>query len=373
MTELNDQTQPRRPIVQTQPLPPEAQRPDTVAPGCWMWAILVVMAFGFSAVLVMGSGLWGWANGAQAIRTYGLQTQQAVIQEQLTTWIPRDVAEGNTLLLEQRLIGLASLTPPPSELAMVYATATQLSATLATVAVTATPTATATVAISPTVAFTPSPTVADVNAPLFDVAVLFTQAQTLYTNGEYAEAAKTLDSVMALDSTYQTEAVQALMLEALRAHALGLFRSGELAQGIIIADQALQYGDIGELGYERYVAGLYLDAVSLDQINPGGAIAKWAAIYSQNPTYQDVKNRLYQSYLNYADLLMIQLDYCMAEQQYIAASLLLYSPDAEAKRLVAQGACQSGVQATPISGTPSPDQPATTAPIGVPAPIGSPN
>ncbi|MFZ4828949.1 MAG: hypothetical protein ACOYLB_16490, partial [Phototrophicaceae bacterium] len=175
------------------------------------------------------------------------------------------------------------------------------------------------------------------------------------------------------DATYQAQAVQTLMLETLRAHALELFRSGELAQGIIVADQALLYGEIGELGYERYVAGLYLDAVSLDQINPGGAIAKWSAIYAQNPTYADVKNRLYQSYLNYADLLMNQLDYCAAEQQYTAANLLLYSPDAESKRLTAQGACQSGVQATPSSGTPSADQPATTAPIGVPAPIGSPN
>ena len=89
------------------------------------------------------------------------------------------------------------------------------------------------------------------------------------------------------------------------------------------ATRAENYGDIGELGYERFIAQLYLDAQRLKTINPAESVRLLNRIvYEQGLSgYLNglVIADLQEAYRNYGDALSGQGDHCAAEGQYTAA------------------------------------------------------
>jgi len=359
------------------------------------WGLLAIAGGAFTLLVMFVAAIFGYLNGQTIVEQSAVGTQQAFVDEQLTTWIPRDIASGNVVLLGARIEGLASLTPAPQEIAGLIATGTQFAVDNQPTA-TRTPTATFTAmptttepALAPTATTVVVPTTApqtapstDPDAPLFDVNALFAEAETQIANGEYAEAVLTLDAIAGLDPAFRAAEVEALLFQAWETQARRLLRSGDpanLAAGIRAATEASAYGNIEGLSFESYIAGLYLDAQSREALNPQGAITLYSTIFAQAPNYLDVRTKLYTLNRDLGDERYDAFDFCAAVQFYTAAlSIQPEDTATDQKRQTAESSCNSG-QAPPDAGTPPADgeasgdeeapPPATATPSG-PAPIG---
>lgn len=368
-------TQPRNPLQQTQPRPPQkpTPQPDTRGPGCLAWGLLSVAALAFSLLVLFVSGVGGYISGQTAVANIAATAQRDYVNEQLATWIPQDLANRNTVLLGARIEGLASLTPPPPELPALIITATQFAIDnqpTATPLPTQTPLPTATLAATstPTLAPTIAPTIAD-DAPLFDPVPLFTEAQAQMAAGQYDEAVRSLDAVMAIDENFRTAEVQTMLFTALNTQATRLLRSGnpsDLSAGIVKANEAAQYGDIGDLAYETYIAGIYLNGVSKETTNLQGAINDYSQIYAQAPNYLDVRQKLFSLRVELGDLYFETLEVCPAAAQYEAALTIQYAMDVETKLQTAQTSCGGSGSTGTGSGVTIPE----STPEGGPAPLG---
>jgi tetratricopeptide (TPR) repeat protein len=170
--------------------------------------------------------------------------------------------------------------------------------------------------------------------PLFDAGELFAEAQMQFSAGEFSDAAETLDAVMAVDPNFRSDEVNALMLQSLTRQAETLLRSGNpdnLSVGIVNANEAAAYGDIGELSYESYIAGLYLNAQSREGNNLQGAIEGYSAILAQAPNYMDVRQKIFDLRVELGDLYYTAFDFCPAVVQYQAALQLFTRPDLQTK------------------------------------------
>lgn len=382
----NDDTQPRSPFQQPtagsappfegEPLtptldaPPDAAPPD--GPGCAMWGLAGVVIAVFALAIVGLAGAAGWTTGERIWQVDATATQDRRIAEQLAR-IPTDIAAGNPALLGMRLNFLAELTPGVPGVDGFAVTATALA--LPTVTPTPTPTLAAPTgapAASPTpeaFAATAEPGAA---GPAFDLDALYAEAQRQVSLGQYEEAIETLDVLIALDETYQTAAVRALMTQALTTHAANLFTSLDtIAEAIFYTDRAEEFGaDIGELSYERLVGQLYLDATRVSDLGDyGAAIRAWQRLLNYQPEYKgvNVRQQIFRQYVLFGDAWVAGGQPCLAVPQYINALSLFNSPEVTGKRDAAQQACAN---ATP---TPDPNNPGgvpgeqpTVAPIGVP-------
>ena len=147
------------------------------------------------------------------------------------------------------------------------------------------------------------------------------------------------------------------------------------AVGEIVGDYIWSeaFGDIGDLSYERYIAGLYLNAQSLETTNAEGAIQRYTEIYNQAPNYLDVRSKIYSLRVKVGDAYYETFDFCPAVVQYEAALQLVNSPDIQRKLETAQSSCSSGsapVNTTPQAGNTSTEAQPTTDSSGSVAPIG---
>ncbi len=340
-------------IHDTQPNVPVQPQPATDTPGgpgCVAWGLLTVAASACSLIAVLVAGLGGYLTGQTEVETLLDGTKQAQINQYLSD-VPTRVAEGNTAYIEGYIDWFGELTPAPTELAGLVATGTQLAQDIQP---TATATATATIPVTetlpPTAAATSTtaPTLAsasaadDADAPLFDAAALFQEAEAQIADGELDEAVKTLVAVQGVDPTFRPQEVQDLIFQTLRRQAEQLLRSGDpatLSVGIVKANEAERYGNIGELSYERYIAELYINAQSNEATNPQAAIEGYGTIYTQAPSYLDVRSKLYNLRVELGDAYLVSLDYCPAVTQYQAALQLVNAPEIETKLQTAEASC----------------------------------
>jgi hypothetical protein len=339
------------------------------------WLALGVLAGAFSLLVIGVAGLIGYWSGQNVVAEYAAATQQAFVQDQINVLIPTDIAAGNVALVGIRLEGLASLTPPPAEMGMLVATGTAFALQRQP---TVTPTPSPTPTITPTVAASAAPTQTTIptvpaEGALYDLDALYAEAQAQLSASDYDAATRTLDAIIAIDPTYRTDELNGLILRALTTQAAALLRSGTpdtLAAGIVKANEASRYGDIGELTYEVYIAGLYLNAASREATDPLGAITGFSNVVAQAPNYLNTRTRLYNLRVKVGDEAIALFDACAAVPQYQAALQLFQSGDVELKLQSAQTACSSGQ--APVGVTPNADGSApvvTTTPAG-PSPIG---
>ncbi|MEM6282434.1 MAG: hypothetical protein AAF787_09605 [Chloroflexota bacterium] len=343
-----DDTQPNSPFA-TQPKPPaQTQAEHRSGPGCMAWGLLATAGGAFSLMVVVIAGLAGYLVGDGEVDTLVEATRQSQISEYLTD-IPQQVSSGNTGFIEGYIDWFSELTPQPAELAGLIATGTQLAVDLqptVTLTPTATPTAIST-EIAPTLAPTIAPTVtqaalADEDAPLFDAGELFAEAQAQFSGGEFEEAAKTLDAVMAVDPQFRASEVESLMLQSLTRQAELLLRSGDpgnLSAGIVKANEAAAFGDIGELSYESYIAGLYLNAQSQEGNNLPGAIDGYSVVFAQAPNYLNVRQKLFDLRVELGDRYYEALDFCPSVVQYQNALQLFARADVQTRLDTALSSC----------------------------------
>ncbi|MCB9454067.1 MAG: tetratricopeptide repeat protein [Anaerolineaceae bacterium] len=358
-----EETQPRSPFKVSVSSPERKPEPAS-GPGCLLWGIMAVFVVGLAVLIVGLSGVAGWTSGLQVIHQEGTATLNAAINTQLGL-IPGDVASGNTALLQARLQYLATLTPAVPGVAEYAATATALYIEhLPTITPTPSPTQPL-----PEITNTPEPVAntGGVSSNALDLPGLLNEAQSAMAVRDWDAAISTLDVILSADRTFESGTVRGLMSQALNAKALQLFRAGNLAQAIIVTGRAEDFGDIGDLSYERYVAELYLDAINTIGTGYPTAIRSLLQIYNVNPNYLDTTQLLFNQYVAYGDAWAAQTEYCPAAEQYSNALDILSDGGVRAKRDNARTLCdQATLTPDPNSlFTPDPNVP-TIAPIGVP-------
>lgn len=366
-----DDTQPRSPLKGgPAPLPDDQDTylepilgpgDEISGPGCFVWGVIGFIIFGMALLIVGMAGAAGWTGGQRVANANATATISSRIMQQLER-IPTDVAGGNQQILSWRLEYLAGLTPAVPGVAQIQATATALY-----FAALPTPTPT------PTVTPTPSPTLEVTEAAVidatsaYDLPGLLEEARRQVDLGLYEDAIDSLDVIMAIDSTFQQVTVRGLMGEALRREAARLFRSLDtLAQAILLTQRATEFGPVGDLSYESYVAGLYLDAIRQTEVGDYlSSIRSLRQIYDLQSTYKgvDIGRLLFDEYVAFAQAWAIGGDHCAAAIQYTNALTVLSSAAIRDRRDTEQLLCEQG---TPTPGPEGAQGEPTFAPVGVP-------
>lgn len=371
-----DDTQPNRPVV----LPNSGDYPDASAPGspgCGLMGLVGGIVLIFSILIVALSGAAGWTAGQREANVNATATQGEAINDQITR-IPGDIAEGNIVLLDTRLRYLATLTPGVAGMAEFSTTATALFQAMQPTASPTNAPPTATLAASQPAPIAPTASLAASSTPppggQYDLAALLQEAEADVNTAQWQNAVELLDAISAVDSTFQAQRVRQLMGQALNSYALQLYQNDQPAAANIIVGRAEELGVLqGDLGYERYVAELYLNARAGAALGSPAALADLQRIINEGAGgryYSSAIQLLYDLYIRQGDAWVAQGEYCPAVPIYQNAVNLLSSGAASGKLSIAQQFC---AQATPISDPMNPFMPGDpNAPTPIPGfvPIG---
>ena len=289
--------------------------------GCLVWGMAGLLLAG---MMVAGAAFAGWNSGISLARYNATRTLAADLQQQCQR-MRMDIEAGNAGLVQRRIEFLQAHSP--ACLIELAPTATALylaSLPSATPAPTMTPTPLPSPSAAVTAAPEPTATVGG-NAYDYDMDALLAEAEADVSAQNYQAAVDTLDAIIAIDESFQRERVGDLYFTALTAQATFLFRSGRLAEGIVLTARAEAYGDVQglDLNYERIIAELYLAAQRLKITNPAESVRLFSQIvYEQGlGAYLNglVITELQEAHRHYGDALSRQGDYCQAQAQYAAA------------------------------------------------------
>jgi tetratricopeptide (TPR) repeat protein len=334
---------PGSPATQDHLPPVQPQEAPASGPSVIMLAVIGVVMLCLSCSLIGLAGLAGYNDGIGALDTLAQSTRRADISRQYDLALT-DIASGSrelgALRLQHIVVTLGADNP-------------QAAALLTEVmAATPTPTVTPTVTPSPT----PEPSATPQNSPTPGIALpspeeLYNSAQASLTLREYEDVVDTLDILRAVDPSFRQADVEQMLHEALTTLArryLTQQDTNQLAQGILLAEQARAIAPIGDLGYEAYVAGRYMDGVNAEGMECLLAVREWESIYAEVPTYRDVGERLGRSYARCGDAYTFQTEFCPAETYYRWALRLINDSTVSARLSEAAQQCAN---ATP---TPTP-------------------
>ena len=427
MTQLDD-TQPNIPVQQPYRRDYDDE-PASGGPGCLMWSLIIGLMLVFALAIVGLAGAAAWTEGQKEGDRRAAQAEQLDIAEQLTR-IPGELANNNLELVGIRLNYLETVVPDAAVVPQVRATVTAMVAADATAAIddaispvltrvpgavaandtaelsnnlaylsavvpanpalpqiaaTATavralvvqqsaPEATEDIIVeAPTVEVTaeaPTPQIAGG----FDPAALLTDAQAQLNLGNYEDAYDLLDAIIRIDENYERATVRGLLQQTLTQWANNLYstpNTENLAEAIRVTNLAEDVGfAIGELDYERLLAGLYLDARRAVELGDHGlAVSSINTILQYQTTYkgENLNQMLFDEYVRYARVFDTTGEPCRAVAQYQNALNLFANQGVNAQRTAAEERCEQQRQATANAplGTPGADV-TPVAPIGAP-------
>ncbi len=191
----------------------------------------------------------------------------------------------------------------------------------------------------------------------------FQEAQNLYQQGKWEEAALALENLRILAPDYRKTAVADLMSQAFYQAGLAKVQENELEIAIQYFDKALALNpDDPRTNEEREKAALYFEALTFWGANWEKTVKALETLVEKYPDYKDSKNKLREARIEYAKALAWKGDWCGAEAQL----KLVPEPDSAVKAELykAYNFCHV---ATP---TPSPAPSSATAQIPSPTPAG---
>lgn len=340
---------------------------------CLLWAVLVFFCLLAALAVVVIAAYAGWTSGVQDARAKATGTADAELQGQCDL-LGQNLAQGSLDLARSRMEWLRRLMPVPSCLLTLAPTATaahlqaQPSATPAPPQ-TAVPVMTETLPAQ--VAELPTSEVSIEVVWEYDLGALLAEAREDLAVRDFTAAIHTLEAIASIDEDFQRERVRGMLLDALTAQALALYRSFKLSEAIVLTERAEVYGDIGELNYERYIADTFLIGQRSKTTNPAEAVRRFSEIvYQHNPNYMNgqVQGELQDALRYYADALLLGGEACQALEQYAAALALQPSYSLVSRGLLTtkqQEAAQTcGALNLEAGGQ------ADISPVGTPLPIG---
>ena len=181
------------------------------------------------------------------------------------------------------------------------------------------------------------------------VDLIYQQAQELYSQQDWIETVLKLEQLRDLDPYYERENVTEMLFAGYYNMALDLVDKGRLEEALRSFDKALEVkpGD-PEVLLQRELASLYLTGLGYWEADWVRAIESFLAIYQVDPEYKDVRQRLYDAYLNHGDLYASEEAWCLAEERYELATALDSNEVVIAKRDDAAYRCQTGATPTPV-------------------------
>lgn len=294
---------------------------------CLLWLLVAFLSLLVALGIVLLAAYAGWNTGVQAAQSNATGTADIELREQCDL-LRQNLEDANLELARSRIEWLRRVVPAPDCLYMLAPTATAAylngqprptaSPTQTTIPVTATTVPTVEVAVPATQAENEA-------ERSYDLDALLAEALADLEARNYTAAIDTLEAIVSIDDSYERERVRGMLLEALSAQALALYRSFKLSEAIVLTERAEVYGDIGELNFERYVADTYLIGQRSKTTNPAEAVRRFGEIYYQhNPNYMNgqVVGELQDALRYYADALLLQGEACQALEQYAAALAL---------------------------------------------------
>ncbi len=191
------------------------------------------------------------------------------------------------------------------------------------------------------------------------------EAQAATVVRDWERAIELLDILRGLDPNYRATEVQQMLHDALVSLSrqyLTAPSDDRLAEGILLAERARTLGPIGDLAYEAYVAGRYLDALNAEGVECLLAVRAWEGVYDEAPQYRDVAQRLANSYAACGDAYTYQTEYCPAEQYYTWSLQVVYDSSVAARRDEAREICAQAtptptptIEGLPAEGSPTPE------------------
>ncbi len=181
------------------------------------------------------------------------------------------------------------------------------------------------------------------------VDLIYQQAQELYNQQNWIETVLKLEQLRGLDPYYERENVTEMLFSGYYNMALDLVNKDRLEEALRSFDEALEVkpGDPEAL-VQRELASMYLTGLGYWEADWVRAVESFLAIYQIDPEYKDVKQRLYDAYLNHGDLYASEEAWCLAEERYEQAATLDSNEDVIAKRDDAAYRCQIAVVPTPV-------------------------
>lgn len=182
------------------------------------------------------------------------------------------------------------------------------------------------------------------------VDLTYQQAQELYNQQNWLEAALKLTQLRDLDPFYERENVTEMLFSSYYNMALDLVDKGRLEEALRSFEEALKVKpNDPDVLMQKELASLYLTGLGFWEADWVRAIESFLAIYQVDPEYKDVEQRLYDAYLNHGDLYASEEAWCLAEERYEQAVALDSSDeDIIAKRDDAAYRCQIAVEPTPV-------------------------
>jgi tetratricopeptide (TPR) repeat protein len=171
-----------------------------------------------------------------------------------------------------------------------------------------------------------------------------------------------LEELRRLDSNYQRQEVEGLLFDAYSQRAVTLMEAGELEEALAHVDGALEIRPADQsVSDQRLWLSTYLTGLTQWGIDWVRVVGTFRELYDSNPDFLDVDQRLHDAYLNVGDQYHEEGAWCVAEQQYSAASQILATQASTAKLEDARELCAQAIAAaTPsVNPTEAPTQPIT--------------
>jgi tetratricopeptide (TPR) repeat protein len=195
----------------------------------------------------------------------------------------------------------------------------------------------------------PTPTSATLNEATL---AIFTEAETLFQQGNWEEAVQRLTQVRDLAPDFRAQDVSDMMYTAYFKLGTQLVSNKQVDEGIHVLEQALaeKPGDL-DASRQLDLASLYSSAQVTWGADWPSTIDYLEQLYTLTPDYLDTKNVLYEAYESYGDGLVAEEAWCLAELQYKEATMLKPGGAIQAKWDQAARVCRTP---TPTPGTPRP-------------------
>ena len=179
-------------------------------------------------------------------------------------------------------------------------------------------------------------------------ATLFDEARNLISQKQWSDAITRLEQLRTLKADYRKPEVSDLLYQAYVNGGKAAVAAGqiELARERFDSALAIRNGD-AEVRRQRDLAALYLEGQQAVGYNWQTVIQKFSALYQQDPSYDDVKTRLFDAHMQYGDLAGKQNAWCLAVREYDGALALTKDAALTNKRAQAMSLCKQAISATP--------------------------
>lgn len=188
------------------------------------------------------------------------------------------------------------------------------------------------------------------------------EARALITQKEWSDAIVRLEQLRTLNPDFQSTQVNDLLYQAYVNAGQAAVAAGqiEIARGRFESALAIRNND-PQVKRQRDLAVLYLEGQQAFGYNWQTAVAKFTALYQQDPNYADVKQRLYDAHIEYGDKACKEGAWALAQREYDAALAMKYDAQLAQKRAQVQTVCKK-----PATPTPTPTVAGTLVPGGTP-------